>query len=137
MVAGVSAQAPILLSDGPPTAFVSVRQAVCDASRTVVGYEVLTGDPDAPPASARFSARALLDAFTDVDLDLVAPHHPAYLTVAPTLLLRLDLLPVAPDRVGGQFAQGEGPTSFECLDEAYRAALAWVEPLRAEIARGV
>jgi hypothetical protein len=31
----------------------------------------------------------------------------------------------------GQFAQGEGPLSFERLDEAYRAALAWVEPLRA------
>jgi EAL and modified HD-GYP domain-containing signal transduction protein len=65
----------------------------------VVGYEVLTGDPDAPPASARFCARAMLEAFTDVDLDLIAPHHPAYLTVAPALLLRLDLLPVAPDRV--------------------------------------
>jgi len=77
MVAGVSAHAPILLSDGPSTAVVSVRQAVCDASRAVVGYEVLTGDPDAPPASARFSARALPEAFTDVDLDLVAPHHPA------------------------------------------------------------
>jgi c-di-GMP phosphodiesterase len=78
---------------------VGVRQAVCDASRAVVGYEVLTGDPDAPPASARFSARALLEAFTDVDLDLIAPHHPAYLTVGPALLLRMDLLPVAPDRV--------------------------------------
>ncbi|HKE80020.1 MAG TPA: hypothetical protein VKB54_11955 [Solirubrobacteraceae bacterium] len=73
----MSAHAPILLSDGPSTAVVSVRQAVCDASRAVVGYEVLTGDPDAPPASARFSARALPEAFTDVDLDLVAPHHPA------------------------------------------------------------
>ena len=76
-----------------------MRQAVCDASRAVVGYEVLTGDPDAPPASARYSARALLEAFTDVDLDLIAPHHPAYLTVGPALLLRMDLLPVAPDRV--------------------------------------
>ena len=60
MVAGVIARAPIVPSDGRPTAVVSVRQAVCDASRAVVGYEVLTGDPDAPPASARFSARALL-----------------------------------------------------------------------------
>ena len=85
--------------DERPTGVVGVRQAVCDASRTVVGYEVLTGDPEAPPASARFCARALLEAFTDVDLDLIAPHHPAYLTVAPALLLRLDLLPVAPDRV--------------------------------------
>jgi EAL and modified HD-GYP domain-containing signal transduction protein len=81
------------------TGVVGVRQAVCDASRAVIGYEVLTGDPDAPPASARFSARALLEAFTDVDLDLIAPHHPAYLTVGPALLLRMDLLPVAPDRV--------------------------------------
>ena len=76
-----------------------MRQAVCNALRAVIGYEVLTGDPDAPPASARFCARALLEAFTDVDLDLVAPHHPAYLTVAPALLLRLDMLPVSPDRV--------------------------------------
>jgi EAL and modified HD-GYP domain-containing signal transduction protein len=83
----------------PSTGVVGVRQAVCDASRAVVGYEVLTGDPDAPPASARYSARALLEAFTDVDLDLIAPHHPAYLTVGPALLLRMDLLPVAPDRV--------------------------------------
>ena len=76
-----------------------MRQAVCDASRAVIGYEVLTGDPDAPPASARFCARALLEAFTDVDLDLVAPHHPAYLTVGPALLLRLDMLPISPTRV--------------------------------------
>ena len=87
------------MNPAPATSVVSVRQAVCDASRAVIGYEVLTGDPDAPPASARFCARALLEAFTDVDLDLVAPHHPAYLTVAPALLLRLDMLPVSPDRV--------------------------------------
>src|ERR687888_2547419 len=99
MVPGVSINVHTAPLDGRPTGVVSVRQAVCDASRAVIGYEVLTGDPDAPPASARFCARALLEAFTDVDLDLVAPHHPAYLTVAPSLLLRLDLLPVAPDRV--------------------------------------
>ena len=87
------------MNPAPRPSVVSVRQAVCDASRAVIGYEVLTGDPDAPPASARFCARALLEAFTDVDLDLVAPHHPAYLTVAPALLLRLDMLPVSPDRV--------------------------------------
>jgi EAL and modified HD-GYP domain-containing signal transduction protein len=99
MVAGVSIEAPTAPRGDQPTGVVSVRQAVCDASRTVIGYEVLTGDPDAPPASARFCARALLEAFTDIDLDLVAPHHPAYLTVGPSLLLRMDLLPVAPDRV--------------------------------------
>jgi EAL and modified HD-GYP domain-containing signal transduction protein len=106
MVPGVSIEAPIAPNDGQPTGVVSVRQAVCDASRAVIGYEVLTGDPDAPPASARFCARALLEAFTDVDLDLVAPHHPAYLTVGPSLLLRLDLLPVAPDRVVLQIEAG-------------------------------
>jgi EAL and modified HD-GYP domain-containing signal transduction protein len=106
MVAGVSIDLPTAPLDGRPTGVVSIRQAVCDASRAVVGYEVLTGDPDAPPASARFCARALLEAFTDVDLDLVAPHHPAYLTVAPALLLRLDLLPVAPDRVVLQVETG-------------------------------
>jgi c-di-GMP phosphodiesterase len=95
----VSTEALSSLEHERPTGIVGVRQAVCDASRAVVGYEVLTGDPDAPPASARFSARALLEAFTDVDLDLIAPHHPAYLTVGPALLLRMDLLPVAPDRV--------------------------------------
>ena len=99
MVPGVRIKVPFARESGPATGVVSVRQAVCDASRAVIGYEVLTGDPDAPPASARFCARALLEAFTDVDLDLVAPHHPAYLTVAPALLLRLDMLPVAPDRV--------------------------------------
>jgi c-di-GMP phosphodiesterase len=106
MVPGVSIEAPTAPRDGRPTGVVSVRQAVCDASRTVIGYEVLTGDPDAPPASARFCARALLEAFTDIDLDLVAPHHPAYLTVGPSLLLRLDLLPVAPDRVVLQVEAG-------------------------------
>jgi EAL and modified HD-GYP domain-containing signal transduction protein len=99
MVPGVSTEAPTAPQYAPSSGVVSVRQAVCDAARAVIGYEVLTGDPDAPPASARFCARALLEAFTDVDLDLVAPHHPAYLTVAPALLLRLDMLPVAPDRV--------------------------------------
>ena len=99
MVPGVRIKVPFARESGPAPGVVSVRQAVCDASRAVIGYEVLTGDPDAPPASARFCARALLEAFTDVDLDLVAPHHPAYLTVAPALLLRLDMLPVAPDRV--------------------------------------
>ena len=99
MVSGVSTDALTTLDRERPTGVVGVRQAVCDASRAVVGYEVLTGDPDAPPASARYSARALLEAFTDVDLDLIAPHHPAYLTVGPALLLRMDLLPVAPDRV--------------------------------------
>src|SRR3954467_4684453 len=106
MVRRVSIEAPIAPQDGQPTGVVSVRQAVCDASRAVIGYEVLTGDPDAPPASARFCARALLEAFTDIDLDLVAPHHPAYLTVGPSLLLRLDLLPVAPDRVVLQVESG-------------------------------
>jgi EAL and modified HD-GYP domain-containing signal transduction protein len=99
MQTGVSTEALSAHEDARPAGVVGVRQAVCDASRDVVGYEVLTGDPDAPPASARYCARALLEAFTDVDLDLIAPHHPAYLTVAPALLLRLDLLPVAPDRV--------------------------------------
>ena len=99
MVLRVITEALTTLDRERPSGVVGVRQAVCDASRAVVGYEVLTGDPDAPPASARYSARALLEAFTDVDLDLIAPHHPAYLTVGPALLLRMDLLPVAPDRV--------------------------------------
>jgi len=90
MVPGVRIKVPFARESSPATGVVSVRQAVCDSSRAVIGYEVLTGDPDAPPASARFCARALLEAFTDVDLDLVAPHHPAYLTVAPALLLRLE-----------------------------------------------
>ena len=95
----MSTEALIAHPDKRPTGVVGVRQAVCNPAREVVGYEALTGDPDAPPAPARFCARALLEAFTDVDLDLVAPLQPAYLTVAPALLLRVDLLPVDPDRV--------------------------------------
>lgn len=92
----------------------SARQAVCAADRSLIGYEVLTADLDAPAASARTSARALLDAFTNVDIDLIAPHHPAYLTVAPALLLRLDLLPVAPDRVVLQI-DCDGPIHAEVI----------------------
>ena len=59
MQTGVSTEALTAHEDARPTSVVGVRQAVCDASRDVVGYEVLTGDPDAPPASARYCARAL------------------------------------------------------------------------------
>jgi EAL and modified HD-GYP domain-containing signal transduction protein len=38
--------------------------------------------------------------------------------------------------LGGDFLRTEGPASFNRLDEAYRAALAWVEPLRQEVQRG-
>jgi c-di-GMP phosphodiesterase len=38
--------------------------------------------------------------------------------------------------LGGDFVRGEGAASFDRLDEAYRAALAWVEPLRKEVAQG-
>ncbi len=119
MVPGVSTATVPASRGAHPTGVVSVRQAVCDASRAVIGYEVLTGDPDAPPASARYCARALLEAFTDVDLDLVAPHHPAYLTVAPALLLRMDLLPVAPDRVVLQIDAG-GPVHDEVVGAVSR-----------------
>jgi c-di-GMP phosphodiesterase len=78
------------------TPAVTVRQAVCDRGRAVVGYEILAFDPGAE-AGARTTAVALLEAFT-ADLDLVAPHHPAYLTVAPDALRDLDVLPVAPER---------------------------------------
>lgn len=126
MVSGVHTDALIVSGDGRTTGVVGVRQAVCDASRTVVGYEVLTGDPEAPPASARFCARAMLEAFTDVDLDLIAPHHPAYLTVAPALLLRLDLLPVAPDRVVIQL-DAIGPVHDEVATAVARlAALGYI-----------
>jgi c-di-GMP phosphodiesterase len=118
----VSSDALTSRDQSPSTAVVGVRQAVCDATRSVVGYEVLTGDPDAPPASARFSARALLEAFTDVDLDLIAPHHPAYLTVGPALLLRMDLLPVAPDRVVMQ---------LEAIDTVHEEVVAAVNRLSA------
>jgi EAL and modified HD-GYP domain-containing signal transduction protein len=119
MVPGVSTATVPSRRGAHPTGVVSVRQAVCDPSRAVIGYEVLTGDPDAPPASARYCARALLEAFTDVDLDLVAPHHPAYLTVAPALLLRMDLLPVAPDRVVLQI-EASGPLHEEVVGTVSR-----------------
>jgi EAL and modified HD-GYP domain-containing signal transduction protein len=91
----------------------------------VIGYEVLADDPDVPRASARSSARALLQAFTDVELDLVAPHHPAYVTMGPGLLVRLDLLPVAPDRVVLQL--DDVPTHGDVLAAVDRlAALGYV-----------
>jgi c-di-GMP phosphodiesterase len=119
MVPGVSTATVPARRGAHPAGVVSVRQAVCDPSRAVIGYEVLTGDPDAPPASARYCARALLEAFTDVDLDLVAPHHPAYLTVSPALLLRMDLLPVAPDRVVLQI-EASGPLHEEVVGTVSR-----------------
>ena len=60
MVPGVRTEGLITQADARPTAVIAIRQAVCDAARDVAGYEVLTGDPDAPPASAQFCARALL-----------------------------------------------------------------------------
>jgi hypothetical protein len=36
----------------------------------------------------------------------------------------------------GAFVRGEGAASSDRIDEAYRAALAWVEPLRKEVERG-
>jgi hypothetical protein len=56
MVPGVRTEGLITHADARPTAVIAIRQAVCDAA----GCEVLTGDLDAPPASARFCARALL-----------------------------------------------------------------------------
>jgi c-di-GMP phosphodiesterase len=109
MVLRVTTEASRSRLDAPTPSVYGVRQAVCDAARTVIGYEVITSPPGAGATSARASARALLEAFTEVDLDLVAPHHPAYLTVAPALLLRLDLLPVAPDRVVLQLAASATP----------------------------
>jgi hypothetical protein len=60
MVPGVRTEGLITHADARPTAVIGVRQPVCDAARDAAGCEVLTGDLDAPPASARFCARALL-----------------------------------------------------------------------------
>jgi hypothetical protein len=38
--------------------------------------------------------------------------------------------------LGGDFLRSDGPANFNRLDDAYRAALAWVEPLRKEVERG-
>ena len=38
--------------------------------------------------------------------------------------------------LGGDFMRSDGPANFNRLDDAYRAALAWVEPLRKEVERG-
>jgi hypothetical protein len=99
MVPGVRTEGLIPHGDERPSAVIGIRQAVCDAARDVVGYEVLTGDPDAPPASARFCARPAGGLHRRRPRSHRAASPPAYLTVAPALLLRLDLLPVAPDRV--------------------------------------
>jgi hypothetical protein len=39
MVPRASIEVPIAPADGLPTGVVSVRQAVCDAARAVIGYE--------------------------------------------------------------------------------------------------
>ena len=46
MVPGVRTEGPITHADERPTAVIGIRQAVCDAARDVVGYEVLTGVPE-------------------------------------------------------------------------------------------
>jgi c-di-GMP phosphodiesterase len=96
---------------------VTVRQAVCDRARALVGYEILAFDPSG--GGVRATARALLEAFT-ADLDLVAPHHPAYITLAPDVLRDLDILPVAPHRVvlqvdAGIVAEPEALTALQRL----------------------
>lgn len=77
---------------------VCLRQPIVDARRRVLGYEVFVAGPPQPGDTAT-SARLLLQAFTGLDLDLLAGPRPAYVDVAPALLALLDVLPVAPDRV--------------------------------------
>lgn len=108
-----------LMSAAAPPSAVTVRQAVCDRGRALVGYEILVFDPSGGDA-ARATAAALLDAFT-ADLEQVAAHHPAYVTVAPDTLRAVDMLPVAPDRAVLQ-------VDATCLDD--EDALAALRRLR-------
>jgi EAL and modified HD-GYP domain-containing signal transduction protein len=58
--------------------------------------------------------------------DALLDGRPPYGALLDRLICHLD----------GAFVQGEGASSSTRLDEAYRAALAWVEPLREEVERG-
>jgi EAL and modified HD-GYP domain-containing signal transduction protein len=58
--------------------------------------------------------------------DALLDGRPPYGALLDRLICHLD----------GAFVQGEGASSSARLDEAYRAALAWVEPLREEVERG-
>ena len=80
----------------PASRLITVSQVVCDVRRSVIGHEVASYDPQAAATPAQSSAQALLDAFTT--LGHVAPHRPAYLRIAPDLLRRMDMLPLASDR---------------------------------------
>ena len=59
--------------------------------------------------------------------DALLDGRPPYGALLDRLICHLD----------GDFVRGEGAASFDRLDDAYRAALAWVEPLRKEVERGV
>jgi EAL and modified HD-GYP domain-containing signal transduction protein len=58
--------------------------------------------------------------------DALLDGRPPYGALLDRLICHLD----------GAFVRGEGAASFDRIDEAYRAALAWVEPLRKEVERG-
>jgi EAL and modified HD-GYP domain-containing signal transduction protein len=58
--------------------------------------------------------------------DALLDGRPPYGALLDRLICHLD----------GAFVQGDGPSSFDRIDEAYRSALAWVEPLREEVERG-
>ena len=58
--------------------------------------------------------------------DALLDGRPPYGALLDRLVCHLD----------GAFVRGEGAASFDRIDEAYRAALAWVEPLRKEVERG-
>ena len=58
--------------------------------------------------------------------DALLDGRPPYGALLDRLICHLD----------GDFVRGEGAASFDRIDEAYRAALAWVEPLRKEVERG-
>lgn len=76
------------------------RHLIVDLGGRILGAEVrpVADGGDADRRLAR-SAQALLDAFTGVSLQDVAPDRPIYVEVEPSLLDELDVLPAEPTRL--------------------------------------
>lgn len=80
------------------------RHLIVDLDGRILGAEVrpvaaAPGDPGDHGGGLARSAQALLEAFTGVSLQDVAPDRPIYVEVEPSLLDELDVLPAEPTRL--------------------------------------
>jgi EAL and modified HD-GYP domain-containing signal transduction protein len=98
-----------------------VRQPICDASLRVVGYELLFEDAASTEAllagTAGSTSSLIVDAFSEIGLDELVGHRPAYLDVSRDFLLSVSPLPLRPDRVVLEL------DAVPEVDEAYVAIL--------------